>query len=123
MRVYVITIQGRAHKTEKACKLHSERNSLICAEWRYAAARPSAHDAEGTMVHTASCSTKACTMPVMKLICGDKRLADCYCSTKAKRLSIAGETLFNVLRSKTFQCKDLPAPAWSAESRRKVWGK
>ena len=58
--------------------------------------RLSARDADRTMAQTASCSTKACTMPVMKLICSDKRLADCYCSTRDKRLSIADETLIRV---------------------------
>src|SRR2546421_12928919 len=42
-----------------------------------------------------------------KLICSDKRLADCYSSTSDRRLSIAGETLLNALCSKTFS-DDMP---------------
>src|SRR6266566_2254835 len=59
----------------------------------------SAHDADRTMAKMASCSTKACIMPVMKLICGDKRLADCYCSTRVSPLSIADHCLIALERS------------------------
>ncbi len=94
--MYLIPLQRRAHNTQKACKLSSEPGSLICVEWGYAAVCLSAHHANKTMTQTAFCSTKACTMPVIKLICSDKRLADCYCSTRDRHSSIA------VIRSRTF---------------------
>src|SRR6266567_3675250 len=75
----------------------------------YATALLSASDADRTMTQTASCSTKACTMPVMKLVFSDKRLADSHSNTRNNRLSIAGDMLLNVLRAKTFCSKDLPA--------------
>jgi len=94
--MYLIPLRRRAHNTQKAWKLCSEPGSLICVEWGYAAACLSAHHANTTMAQTAFCSTKAYTMPVMKLICSDKRLADCYCSTRDRHSSIA------VIRSRTF---------------------